>query len=147
MYLVDNLCAHVFPEFIFLIIFFKREIARISTSPCPTEIRTVEWKSAENTWLKLDVDACFHEGDESFIVDMVIRDEYDQYVKGKNMRIYGSPTIIMEAEARGVQETLVWIEDLSSIHHVVIESDSEVVAKAVQRDILLPSHQLLYATF
>ncbi|KAL8125616.1 hypothetical protein AgCh_013043 [Apium graveolens] len=49
--------------------------------------------------------------------------------KGKNMRFPGMVTIL-EAEAKGVQEAIKWLEFLNS-SNVTVECDSEVVVKAI----------------
>lgn len=58
-----------------------------------------------------------------FSLGMVVRDDKGKFIKGKNMKIYGSAFVI-ETEARGVQEAIRWIEDIG-IRNVTIECDSE----------------------
>lgn len=48
------------------------------------------------------------------------------------MKIQGNVSV-MEAEARGIQEALDWIEELG-LQGVIIESDSEMVVKAMKLD-------------
>ena len=59
---------------------------------------------------------------------MVLRNENGQFVKGKNMRFQGQATVL-EAEARGGEESIRWIEEMG-VSDVEIESDSELTVKA-----------------
>lgn len=60
---------------------------------------------------------------------MVIRNDQGQFVQGKNMCI-SSKVFVMEAEARGVLEALLWMENLR-LEAVCIESDLSLVVNAV----------------
>ncbi|KAK1396329.1 hypothetical protein POM88_006192 [Heracleum sosnowskyi] len=52
----------------------------------------------------------------------ILRNEYGQFVQGKNMRFQGRVTVL-EAEARGVEEGIRWIEELG-VHNVEIERNN-----------------------
>ncbi|XP_074346503.1 uncharacterized protein LOC141685290 [Apium graveolens] len=69
------------------------------------------------------------EGESSFSIGMVLRDDHGYFIKGKNMRFSGEVTV-MEAEARGVQEAITWIENLR-LQGISIESDAQLMVKAV----------------
>lgn len=63
---------------------------------------------------------------------MVLKNEYGQFVQGKNTRFQGSVTVL-EAKARGVEEGIRWIEELG-LHNMKIESDSETTVKAMSKE-------------
>lgn len=95
-------------------------------------IRSFTWRPPQEGCLKLNADASVFGGEMSFTLGMVLHDDHGQFVRGKNMKIQGSVTV-MEAEARGVHEALNWIEELN-VQKVSIESDSELVVKAVKSE-------------
>lgn len=78
------------------------------------------------------MDASVFRGETSFSLGLVLRDEQGHFVQGKNMRFSGE-IAVMEAEARGVQEAIKWVEDRSWVN-VIIECDSELVVKAIHND-------------
>lgn len=63
---------------------------------------------------------------------LVIRNERSQFVKGKNV-CFKESVSVLEAEARGVQLAIDWTEELG-LQQVDIESDAEVVVKAVKNE-------------
>lgn len=69
------------------------------------------WQPPPIGCYKLNVDAYVFKGESSFFIGMVLLDDHGYYV-GKNMRFSGEVTV-MEAEARGIQEAINWIDDLS----------------------------------
>lgn len=73
--------------------------------------RALVWQPPQPAYLKLNVDVLVFSNASSFLLGMVIRDDRGQFVKGKNMCISGKVSI-MEAEARGIQEAISWIEAL-----------------------------------
>ncbi|XP_074378553.1 uncharacterized protein LOC141720097 [Apium graveolens] len=89
----------------------------------------MKWSPPSRGCFKLNVDASVVMGDSSYAVGMVIRDDRGRFVQGKNMRFLGMVTVL-EAEARGVQEALKWLEELN-LRNVTIECDSKGVVKAV----------------
>lgn len=91
--------------------------------------RNIEWKVPELDWPKFNVDSLLYIGGTSFTLGMVIRYELGRFVKGKNLRIHGSTTV-MEAEVRRVKEAICWIEELA-LHHIIIESDSSLILNSV----------------
>ncbi|XP_074348373.1 uncharacterized protein LOC141687107 [Apium graveolens] len=70
-------------------------------------------------------------GELSYSVGMILRNEVGQFIQGKNMRFQGQVTVL-EVEARGVEESIRWIEELG-LHNVEIESDSETTVKAMSK--------------
>lgn len=93
---------------------------------------SLTWQTPPTGCFKLNVDASVFKGESSYSLGMVIRDDHGQFVTGKNMRCPGEITV-MEAEARGVQEAIDWIEELS-LQGVSIERDSELVVRAMHSD-------------
>lgn len=79
--------------------------------------------------LKLNVDASVVIGDSSFTIGMIIRDDKGKFIQGKNMRFPGMVTIF-QAEAKGVEEAIKWLESLN-LSNITVECDSEVVVKAI----------------
>ncbi|XP_074376749.1 uncharacterized protein LOC141718263 [Apium graveolens] len=77
----------------------------------PCTMTTDRWKRREVDQLKLNVDASVVEGQNSFVVGMVLRNNQAQYIAGKTMRFAGVVPIL-EAELACIWEA------------VIIESDS-----------------------
>lgn len=78
------------------------------------------------------MEASIFSNDSSYGLGLVLRDDHGRFVTGKNMRIQAEITVL-EAEASGVQEAINWIETLD-LHGVSIESDSELVVKAIHNN-------------
>lgn len=93
--------------------------------------KNVKWKPPREGWHKLNVDASLIAGELSYSVGMILRNEFRQFVQGKIMRFQGRVTVL-EAEARGVEEGIRWIEELG-MHDVEIESNSETSVKAMSK--------------
>lgn len=81
----------------------KRKVILNSALPSPALDRNIKWKAPEKDWPKLNANASLYSGGTSFTIGMVIRDELGRFVKGKNLSIHESATV-MEAEATGVKE-------------------------------------------
>ncbi|XP_074345282.1 uncharacterized protein LOC141684272 [Apium graveolens] len=95
-------------------------------------VRIIRRKPPEMGQLKLNVDASLFVGENSFSVGMLIRNEVGGFVRGKSMKIQGE-VLVLEAEARGIQEALRWVDELG-LQGVVIESDSELAVKAMKNE-------------
>ena len=100
----------------------------------PPDNNIIQWIPPPAGCFKIYVDASVYVSDTSFALGMVLRDDNGKFIEGKNMRV-GGKLSVTEAEARGVQEALIWIEELG-LQHVTVESDSELVVHALQRDIV-----------
>lgn len=94
----------------------------------------VVWIPPAHGHSKLNVDASLYSGGSSFNIGMVIRSERGQFVKDKNKNMCVQVCVsVMEAEARGVQLAIDWIEEMG-LQQVDIESDSELVVKTVKNE-------------
>lgn len=109
----------------------KRDMNHII--PKPAQVAKIKWLPPHHGYTKLNVDASLYMGEESFTLGMVVRNEKGQYINGKNLKLLGSVSV-MEAEARGVQEALKWIEELG-LQNVILECDSELVVSAIHKEV------------
>ena len=73
------------------------------------------------------------EGQPSFSIGMVLRNEKGEFIAGMNKCLAGSCSVL-EAEATGVQEAIDWV-DRFAVSQVVVESDSLSVVNAIQKHI------------
>ncbi|KAL8134373.1 hypothetical protein AgCh_009412 [Apium graveolens] len=119
---------HIFFEFREWQEAVKRKVLISNTKPVEPEGAS-SWQPPQQDCFKLNVDASVFNNEEFFSLGMVIRNDRGQFVRGKNMCISGKISV-MEAEARGVQEAISWIEDLR-LEGVYIECDSALVVSAV----------------
>ena len=62
-----------------------------------------------------------------------LRDSAGAFIASKNMKISGV-VIALEAEAIGVHEALIWMEERSTQQQMVIETDSLQVANALNKN-------------
>lgn len=72
-----------------------------------TAVIVTRWLAPDRRWLKLKVDVALQEGEGSFAIGMVLKNENGEFVMVKNLRMAGQVTV-MEAEAYGVCEALRW---------------------------------------
>lgn len=89
----------------------------------------IKWKPPESGELKVNVDASFFAGEETFSVGLVLRDHEGTFVKGKCLTL-PCPSTVFEAESIGVREALSWVIEFPD-KKVVIETDSLLTARAV----------------
>ncbi|XP_074351614.1 uncharacterized protein LOC141690738 [Apium graveolens] len=81
---------------------------------------------------KVNVDASFYPGTNTFAVGMVLRDSAGTFMGAKNCRFWGEVPV-SEVEAVCVRETLSWLKDMHRHNdEVVVESDSQLAIKAIQ---------------
>ncbi|XP_074374619.1 uncharacterized protein LOC141715030 [Apium graveolens] len=92
----------------------------------------VVWRPPEAGFYKLNVDASLHSGESMFALGLIVRHDRGQFIMGKNMKIAGELSV-MEAEATRVYEVIKWINS-TDLHHVVIESDSQLVVHALHAE-------------
>lgn len=92
----------------------------------------VKWQPPEVGFYKLNVDASLYSGEFMFSLGLVVRDSSGQFIMGKNMKFSGERSV-MEAEAIGMYEAIKWILS-TGLHHVVIESDSQLVVHALKSE-------------
>lgn len=85
----------------------------------------IKWQCPDSGQLKINVDASIFPGSSFFTIGMVLRYQNELFVEGKNAKFSGCVTV-MEAEAVGVYEALVWACSRTS-QHVIVESDSQLV--------------------
>lgn len=88
-----------------------------------------KWHPPESGGLKLNVDASFFPGQESFSIGMVIRNQEGMFVGGKCICL-PRPATVMEAECIGIREALSWIMEMPG-SKVMIETDSLMAARAM----------------
>lgn len=69
----------------------------------------------------------------SFSLGILIRDYRGTFIRAKTMKIAGSCSVL-EAEARGVLEALVWLQELD-LHNVDIECDCLLAVNALCHDV------------
>lgn len=93
-----------------------------------------EWQPPAHGQLKLNVDASLYSSNNFYSIGMVLRDESGDFIGGKTMKLPGKVSVL-DAEAKGVQEAIKWLEELPLLN-VVVECDSEMVVKAVNNGIL-----------
>lgn len=101
-----------------------------STSAQHTEVKTTSWSPPSQGCSKLNVDAFLANGGTGFTIGMLIRNDQGQFVRGKSICFQESVSVL-EAEARGIQLAIEWIEEMG-LQHIDIENDSEMVVKAVK---------------
>lgn len=113
----------------------KQKRLRICPPPIiKPQASTIKWNPPPSGKLKLNIDASVFDGESSFKLGLVIRDEYGLFVRGRTMHING-PVTVLEAETRGVCEALGWIEDLQ-LQHIMIECDSELTVRAINKGVV-----------
>lgn len=83
-----------------------------------------KWMMAELGEFKVNADVSVQIGAASFAVRMVVRDHSGSFIQARTVRKEGEVSVI-EAEARGVLEALVWIQELElNMSKVLVECDS-----------------------
>lgn len=97
----------------------------------------LKWQPPPSGWYKMNVDAALHEGIAGFKVGMVLRNDRGEFIKGMQ-KGFSEEVTILEAEAIGVQESLVWIADLG-VQQVIVESDSLSVVNAILKNTMYVS--------
>lgn len=105
-----------------------RKTALNLCSTKPVAARITGWKPPQIGWFKLNVDASLFTGEPFFSVGMLMRNNSGVFMRGKTLK---SLVSVMEAEMRGVQAALDWIDEVG-FQNVIIECDSEMVVKALQ---------------
>lgn len=108
----------------------KKKLLKNSVQNQLVENEQPRWLPPAPGTCKLNVDASVTNGDISFALGMIVRDDTGRFVAGKNMRI-GGKVSVLEAEARGVLEALKWME-VQGYQDVIFECDSELVVHALQ---------------
>lgn len=93
-----------------------------------------KWVKPEPGYRKLNVDTAVKEGQNSFSVGLVLRDDRGQYIAGK-MRHFAWSVKVAEAETVAILEGLLWIDDLPS-GPITIESDSLLSVNAISKGCL-----------
>lgn len=89
-----------------------------------------KWKKPAPGAFKINVDVAIPNNDHHFFIGMLIRDSSGAFIQGKMMKFAGHVSAL-EAEARGVWETLVWIDNLG-LNNIQIETDSLLTVAAVE---------------
>lgn len=89
-----------------------------------------KWEPPLSGELKVNVDASFKAGSESFTVGMVARDCKGLFIEGRSITL-PCPTTVMDAECIGVREALSWIMNFQN-KKVKVESDSLLTIRALQ---------------
>ncbi|KAL8111232.1 hypothetical protein AgCh_019083 [Apium graveolens] len=90
-----------------------------------------QWVKPEPGCRKLNVDAAVKEGQNSFSVGLVLRDDRGQYIAGKTCRFAGSLSV-EEAETVAILEGLLWTNELPP-GPITIESDSLLSINAIRK--------------
>lgn len=81
-----------------------------------------KWRAPATGTFKLNVDASFFAGANSFSIGMVLRDQHGTFVEGRTLSL-PCPTTVMEAECLGIREALSWVK-VMNCRKVQVESDS-----------------------
>lgn len=89
-----------------------------------------KWQAPEAGGFKLNVDASFYAGSESFSIGMVIRDHTGSFLGGQVAR-YPNVNTVFEAEAMAIAEALSWLMTLP-YQGVIVESDSLLSVQAIR---------------
>ncbi|XP_074324245.1 uncharacterized protein LOC141661162 [Apium graveolens] len=80
---------------------------------------------------KMNVDAAIKEGQNSFSVGLVLRDDKGQYIAGKTRHFSGSVQVV-EPETISILEGMLWLEDLPT-GPIIIECDSLLNVNAINK--------------
>lgn len=94
-------------------------------------IRVKEWQSPAVGGLKINVDAFIFPNADSFSFGMILRDHDSLFLGGRTSRFPGKVSVL-EAEAVGMMETIVWASEFPD-QPIVVESDAQLVISALQR--------------
>ncbi|XP_074324401.1 uncharacterized protein LOC141661315 [Apium graveolens] len=89
-----------------------------------------KWEPPLPGELKVNVDASFIAGSESFTVGMVARDCKGLFIEGNSITLT-CPTTVVEAECIGVREALSWVMTFQN-KKIKVESDSLLTIRAIQ---------------
>ncbi|XP_074352687.1 uncharacterized protein LOC141691833 [Apium graveolens] len=89
----------------------------------------VKWQKTPSGWYKVNADAAIQEGSTWFKVGMVLKNDKGEFVSGMH-KGFEEEVSIPEAEAIGLYEALMWIDDMG-IQQVILECDSLVVVNAL----------------
>lgn len=57
-------------------------------------VKVTKWVPSDCGWVKLNVDASIIEGESSFAVGMVIRNEHGHAVMGRNLKVAGQASVL-----------------------------------------------------
>lgn len=91
-----------------------------------------KWRPPERGMLKLNVDAAYKVGLDSFSIGLVLRDHLGSFVAGKVL-CFKIVSSVLEAETMAVHEGLKWL--CSMPHQLVeVESDALLVVQAIKCD-------------
>lgn len=93
------------------------------------------WRAPSTRELKVNVDASLQTGGRSFAISMVVRDHMGSFIQARTIR-RGGEVPVLEAEARGVLEALLWLQEMNlGRKKVTVECDSQLVVTAIVQGI------------
>ncbi|XP_074363624.1 uncharacterized protein LOC141704237 [Apium graveolens] len=96
------------------------------------QVSTKGWVAPAYGEFKLNVDASIKEGEPFFSIEMVIRNCRGNFVRGRTMKC-ARVVSVLEAEAVGVREALLWLLTLPHMKPMKFESDSLVAVNAISK--------------
>lgn len=97
----------------------------------------VKWQPPVMGWHKVNIEAAVHVGAPDFRVGMILRNDKGEFVEGM-LRSFKEEASVLEAEARGLHEALLWLRKLG-VRQVIVECDSLSVVNAVLKNIMYMS--------
>ncbi|KAL8094028.1 hypothetical protein AgCh_035786 [Apium graveolens] len=89
----------------------------------------VRWQYPFAGWYKMNVDAALREGVTGFKVGMVLRNDKGDFIASMQ-KCFAEEVSVLEAEAIGVLEALIWITERGD-KQVIVESDSLITVNAL----------------
>ena len=88
-----------------------------------------KWKAPEHGEYKVNVDASWFQGADSFSIGIVLRNHSGCFVEGRTVALPQAMDVL-EAEALGIREALSWVKNMEA-RTVTVESDSFVAVNAI----------------
>ncbi|KAL8124645.1 hypothetical protein AgCh_012338 [Apium graveolens] len=88
-----------------------------------------KWTTPAAGEYKVNVDASWFQGAESFSIGMVIRNHLGSFVEGRTV-VLSQAADALEAEVLGIREALSWVKSMDG-RKVTVESDSLVAVNAI----------------
>ncbi|KAL8114290.1 hypothetical protein AgCh_021225 [Apium graveolens] len=88
-----------------------------------------KWTTPAAGEYKVNVDASWFQGAESFSIGMVMRNHRESFVEGRTVVLY-QEVDALEVEVLGIREALSWVKSMDG-RKVTVESDSLVAVNAI----------------
>ncbi|XP_017221643.1 uncharacterized protein LOC108198399 [Daucus carota subsp. sativus] len=94
-----------------------------------TNYNLQKWTPPEVGMYKVNVDASWFPGAETFSIGMVLRDSAGCFIEGRSLTLQDTEDVL-EAESIGVREALSWVMSRTE-RKVIVETDSKSTADAI----------------